>query len=190
MATRNIKDKLIKLVIKEIDKGNWNILTISYMSNALKVSPKKVLSICSSKHDLLDSWSQNVNEEMVKNISTEELKEVPIKERILELMLCRFDVLSKKRKEINILVQLSKSNLKESRNSLKRIHKSMGFICNYADVSTKGSQGVLKVKAITIIWLLAFKEWWKNGMRNEDKLMSQLDKKLLFAEKLKSIIYD
>ena len=186
MSIKNIRKNLIALTIKEIDSGNWNKMTINYMSKKLKISSQKILTICSSKDQLLDIWSEDINKEMVKDISKEELKEVPTKERILELMLCRFDVLSKKKKEIDILFKLSKSSIKESKNSMLRIYRAMELICNYSDISLKGSQGILKVKVLSIIWIMVFREWQKNKMSNEDMLLSKLDRNLTYAEKIKN----
>tara|TARA_B100000686_G_scaffold305938_1_gene344893 strand:- start:13353 stop:13925 length:573 start_codon:yes stop_codon:yes gene_type:complete len=189
MSNKNIKNNLIKLAMDELIKGNWANIDINFMSKKLKASPEIILSICTSKNDLLDMWSDNINQEMLSNICHKELKKVSIKERLLEIMLCRFDALSAKLKEVNALVNLSKSNLIESKKSLIRIYNSMELICNCACVSTKGSKGFLKVKALSIIWLLVFREWYKTGMKNEDILLSQLDKNLVLAEKLKNIIF-
>ena len=186
MSIKIIRKNLIALTIKEIDSGNWNKMTINYMSKKLKISSQKILTVCSSKDQLLDIWSEDINQEMVKDISKEELKEVPTKERILELMLCRFDVLSKKKKEIDILFKLSKSSIKESKNSMLRIYRAMELICNYSDISLKGSQGILKVKVLSIIWIMVFREWQKNKISNEDMLLSKLDRNLTYAENIKN----
>lgn len=189
MTIKNIKNNLIKIAMRELIKGNWDHLDIDFMSKKLKVTPEIILSNCTSKNDLLDMWSNNINHEMLNNISYKELKKVSIKERLLEIMLCRFDVLSEKSKEVNALVNLSKSNLIEGKRSLTRIYNAMELICNCACVSTKGSKGFLNVKALSIIWLLVFREWYKTGMNNEDVLLSQLDKNLVLAEKFKNIIF-
>ena len=186
MSIKIIRKNLIALTIKEIDSGNWNKMTINYMSKKLKISSQKILTVCSSKDQLLDIWSEDINQEMVKDISKEELKEVPTKERILELMLCRFDVLSNKKKEIYILFKLSKSSVKESKNSMLRIYRAMELICNYSDISLKGSQGILKVKVLSIIWIMVFREWQKNKISNEDMLLSKLDRNLTYAENIKN----
>ena len=51
---------------------------------------------------------------MVKSLSIKELQQVSKKERVLELMLCRFDVIKSKPKEVNALIKLSKRSLIES----------------------------------------------------------------------------
>ena len=137
MSVNNIKKSLISLVIKEINNGNWDKLTIDYMSKKLQTPSKKILEVCTSKHNLLDLWSEDINQEMLKNISKDELKEVSIKERLLELMLCRFDALSNRKKETNAFVKLSKLNIKESKNSIFRVYKAMELICNYAGINCK-----------------------------------------------------
>jgi len=189
MSSIDLKEKLVILALRELVKGNWDKLTVDYMSKKIKVSPEKVLSICSSKNDLLDIWSNNINYEMYKNLSIKELKEVPVKERLLEIMLCRFDVLSDKKKEVDALVNLSKSNIIQTQKSLIRINNAMELVCTIAGVSILGSKGLIKLKTLSIIWLLVFREWHKTGMNNEDLLLSQLDKNLVLAEKIKNIIF-
>ena len=186
MSVNSIKKSLISLVIKEINNGNWDKLTIDYMSKKLKTPSKKILEVCTSKHNLLDLWSEDINQEMLKNISKDELKEVSIKERLLELMLCRFDALSNRKKETNAFVKLSKLNIKESKNSIFRVYKAMELICNYAGITIKGPKGLLKLKGLVVIWIIVFMDWQKHGMDNEDILLSKLDKNLSYAEKFKN----
>ena len=188
MSNKVLKDKLIALVVQELIAGNWNNLTIDYFSKELKVSFEKILLICSSKHELLDMWSRNIDDNMVKNISIKELETVPVKERLLELMLCRFDILATKREEVYALVKLSKLNIIEAKNSLNRINRSMELICNYSGIIIDGSVGKLKIKTLSFIWLIVFKEWFKSGIHDENMLVSRIDKNLTVLEKFKNII--
>ena len=47
---------------------------------------------------------------------------------------------------------------------------------------------IIKIKALTIIWLLTLKEWNKGELTNEESVMSALDKRLTLAEKLNQMI--
>jgi len=188
MSNKVLKNKLIAFAVQEIIADNWNYLTIDSLSKELKIPLEKILSICSSKHELLDMWSLNIDHNMVKNIPIKELETVPVKERLLELMLCRFDVLAKKREEVCALVKLSKTNIIEAKNSLNRINKSMELICNYSGIIIDGTVGKYKVKTLTFVWLLVFKEWFKSDIHDENMLLSKIDKNLTVLEKFKNII--
>jgi hypothetical protein len=125
---------------------------------------------------------------MIKDISIKELEEVSKKERILELMLCRFDVLKSKPKEINALINLSKKSLLESSYSINRVMKSMELILFYSGISNKGSLGTIKIKALSLIWILTLREWSTGKILDDSALMAKIDKRLSFAEKLNNII--
>ena len=188
MHNKDFKNILINIAIKELLANNWNKLDIKFLSKKSKKSLEEVLSICRSKKDLLDFWSQNINTEMVKGLSIKELQEVSKKERVLELMLCRFDVLKPKIKEINALIKLSRSSLLESSYSINRIFKSMELILFYSGIPNKGSLGVMKIKALSLIWVLTLREWSKGEIEGDSGLMAKINKRLSFAEKINSII--
>jgi ubiquinone biosynthesis protein COQ9 len=188
MHSKDLKDILITIAIKELLANNWNKIDIKFLSKKSKISLEEVSQVCGSKKDLLDFWSQNINAEMVKGITIKELEEVPIKERILELMLCRFDVLKPKIKEINALIKLSRSSFLESTYSINRIMKSMELILFYSGISDKGSLGLMKKKALSLIWVLTLREWSKGEIKNESALMAKIDQRLSFAEKINNII--
>ena len=188
MRNKALKDKLVSIAIKELLANRWHDLDMKKLSKLSKYSLEKVLLECSSKHNLIDSWSDNLNSEMVENLSIIELKQVSKRERVLELMLCRFDVLKSKTKEINALIKLSKKSLTESSYNFNRAIKGMKLILDYSDISTKGSYGLIKIKALTIIWLVTLREWNKGELPNEESLMAKLDKRLALAEKVNQII--
>ena len=103
-------------------------------------------------------------------------------------MLCKFDALKSKKKEINALIKLSRKSILESSYSINRIMKSMELILFYSGISNKGSLGMLKMKALSLIWVLTLREWSKGEIENESGLMAKIDKRLSFAEKVNNII--
>ena len=103
-------------------------------------------------------------------------------------MLCRFDALKSKNKEISSLIKLSRSSFLESSYSINRIMKSMELILFYAGISDKGSLGLMKKKALSLIWVLTLREWNKGEIKDDSGLMAKIDKRLSFAEKIHSIM--
>jgi hypothetical protein len=188
VINKKLKDKLVVIAIKELLANRWNKLDIKKLSKLSKFPVEDILLECSSKHDLLDYWSDNINYEMVSGLSILELKQVSKRERLLELMLCRFDVIQSKTKEIKALIKLSRNSLIESSNSFNRIMKSMKLILDYSEITTSGTLGLIKIKALTIIWLLTLREWDKGEVVDESALMASIDKRLIFAERINNLI--
>ena len=187
MSNNTLKNKLIAIAIKELLANRWNTLDIKRLSKLSKSPLEKVLLECSSKQNLIDYWSDNINSEMVENISISELQQVSKKERVLELLLCRFDVIQARTKEIRALIKISKKSIMESSLNFNRAKKGMKLILDYSDISTKGAYGLIKIKALTLIWILTIREWSKGELKNEEAIMAILDKRLVMAEKINNI---
>ena len=109
MSNKELKNILVAIAIKELIANRWNHLDMKKLSKLSKCPLEDILLLCSSKNKLLDYWSDKINFEMVNNLSIEELQKVSKKERVLELMLCRFDVIKSKKKEVDALIKLSKN---------------------------------------------------------------------------------
>ena len=60
------------------------------------------------------------------------------------------------------------------------------FVVLSKDITRIETSEILKVKVLSIIWIMVFREWQKNKMSNEDMLLSKLDKNLTYAEKIKN----
>lgn len=182
MNNNILKSKLIDTAISELLCGRWDSINMRSISKKSKIKLDQVLKISNSKEELLDLWSQSINFKILDKISLEELKESTIKDRILELMLCRFDVLSGHRREMTALVALARKNAIESVRALGRIKQSMQYILNLSGAEYQGKIGILKIKILSLIWLVTFKEWYEFKEDDNSVIMSNLDRRLTLAE--------
>ena len=188
MNNNILKSKLIDTAISELLCGRWDSINMRSISKKSKIKLDLVLKISNSKEELLDLWSQSINFKILDKISLEELKESTIKDRILELMLCRFDVLSGHRREMTALVALARKNAIESVRALGRIKQSMQYIVNLSGAEYQGKIGILKIKILSLIWLVTFKEWYEFKEDDNSVIMSNLDKRLTLAENVNNSI--
>ena len=189
MGSESIKIKLIDTAISELINGRWEQLTIKVLSTKTKIKVSQINKISSSKEGLLDLWSQNINLKILEKVTLQELEEVTIKERILELMLCRLDVLNEHKKEILALMKLARRSGIESIRAFERIKKSMEYILNLSGAKIAGKMGALKIIVLSLIWVITFKEWRDSEEDDDSSVMSKLDKRLSIAEKLNNSLF-
>ena len=182
MNNNTLKSKLIDTAISELLCGRWDSINMRSISKKSKIKLDQVLKISNSKEELLDLWSQSINFKILDNISLEELEDATIKDRILELMLCRFDVLSDHKSEMTALVKLARKNAVESVRAFSRIKQSMQYILNLSGAEYQGKIGILKIKILSLIWLVTFKEWYEFKEDDNSVIMSNLDRRLTLAE--------
>ena len=64
MDNKELKNKLISIAIKELLADRWQALDIKRLSQLSKFPMEKVLLECSTKHNLIDYWSDNINSEI------------------------------------------------------------------------------------------------------------------------------
>ena len=190
MGSESIKIKLIDTAISELINGRWEQLTIKVLSTKTKIKVSQINKISSSKEGLLDLWSQNINLKILDKVTLQELEEVNIKERILELILCRLDVLNEHKQEILALMKLARKNGIESIRAFERIKKSMQYILNLSGAKMAGKKGALKIIVLSLIWVITLKDWSELKEDDDDSsVMSKLDKRLLIAEKLNNSLF-
>lgn len=189
MGSESIKIKLIDTAMSELINGRWEQLNIKVLSNKTKIKVSQINKISSSKEGLLDLWSQNINLKILEKVTLQELDEVTIKERILELMLCRLDILSEHKKEILALMKLARINGMESIRAFERIKKSMEYILNLSGVKMAGKVGALKIIVLSLIWIITLKEWCELEEEDDSSIMSKLDKRLSIADKLNNSLF-
>jgi len=190
MGSESIKIKLIDTAISELINGRWEQLTIKVLSTKTKIKVSQINKISSSKEGLLDLWSQNINLKILEKVTIQELEEVNIKERILELILCRLDVLNEHKQEILALMKLARKNGIESIRAFERIKKSMQYILNLSGAKMAGKKGALKIIVLSLIWVITLKDWSELKEDDDDSsVMSKLDKRLLIAEKLNNSLF-
>ena len=190
MVSESIKIKLIDTAISELINGRWEQLTIKVLSTKTKIKVSQINKISSSKEGLLDLWSHNINLKILEKVTIQELEEVNIKERILELILCRLDVLNEHKQEILALMKLARKNGIESIRAFERIKKSMQYILNLSGAKMAGKKGALKIIVLSLIWVITLKDWSELEEEDDDSsVMSKLDKRLLIAEKLNNSLF-
>ena len=59
---------------------------------------------------------------------------------------------------------------------------------NISNIDTNGKKGMLKIKVLSIIWIITIKEWQESKTKDNTFVMSNLDKRLTKIDKLNSTI--
>ena len=83
---------------------------------------------------------------------------------------------------------LSRENALETCMAWSRINKAMKYIMNISNIDTNGKKGMLKIKVLSIIWIITIKEWQQSKTKDNTFVMSNLDKRLTKIDKLNSTI--
>ena len=123
-----------------------------------------------------------LNQGVFQKISERELQEVSPKERLMELLLLRFEVLSEHRAEAEALMRDLKSTPRAWKKHLCYLREDMQGFLAYAGISTAGPLGHVKVLSLTTLYVLGLQKWKDLKTEDTSPLMAFLDKGLTWCD--------
>ncbi len=155
-------EKIFKIFFREAELGNWEKVKIENIAKKLNIKESDLKKVIPNKNHFLSFYNINVDKEVIKNISDEEIKISSNDEIIQEYFMNKLEIMSKyKFGIINILNASMKNpsflitNLKSNKESISK------FLKKVKKKNTNISQIVL-IKLLLAVWLLAFNKWLYN----------------------------
>ena len=107
---------------------------------------------------------------------------------IFELMMIRFDILQKYRKQIINIYCSIKNKPQEIIFIFPAFIESIIMMAKISNIPLKGIQGNLKIKGLCIIYFSSFLVWIKDDTNSLEKTMKSLDKYLDQAGKILNFV--
>tara|TARA_Y100001970_G_scaffold154418_1_gene189182 strand:+ start:11601 stop:12143 length:543 start_codon:yes stop_codon:yes gene_type:complete len=170
---RKIAEKTLFLLTKKSLKS----ITINEA-----VSNSKKINVFKTKNDLLKNINQYIDYLLKKKLSSIENSDT--QDMLLEVMMIRFDILEKYKKSIIRIFDYFKIHPQKIILLLPSILDSVILITTAAGIKTKSLKGIIYLKAIFIVYFLAFMVWIRDDSISSEKTMTALDKYLNVTEKI------
>ena len=155
-------EKIFSTFFKEAERGNWKKVTIEEIAKKLKIKVSELKKIVPNKSHFLNSYNINVDKEVMRGISEEEIKISSKDEIIQEYLMHKLEIMSKYRFGIINILNVSLRdpsflliNLKSNKDSMQKFLKKVSK--NKANISQ-----IVLIKLLLAVWLLAFSKWLYN----------------------------
>ncbi len=181
--SQNIKNMFIDAAFKSAENGYWGTTDLEKLSNDLKVDPSEAYKLFSGIESILDVYSDQINESVIKMLDRNELREVMPREALLEVLMCRLDLLKPRKKGLKVISEYSLYDPCALFYTLKRVKKSMNIMISESEVNTKGGSGLILTKSISFLWILTLKRW-VNNKESDSPAIATLDKGLKKIEEM------
>ncbi|MDC3023968.1 hypothetical protein OA264_00645 [Alphaproteobacteria bacterium] len=155
-------EKLFGLFFREAELGNWENIKIENIAKKLNINENNLRNLIPNKNHFLTFYNINVDNEVIKEISSDEIKMSSNDEIIQEYFMHKLEIMSKYRFGIaNILNASIKDptfliiNLKANKESISKFLKKV-------KKKKKNMSQVVLTKLLLAVWFLAFNEWLYN----------------------------
>ena len=174
--------ELIKYSFDLIEKEGWSSFSFNKLSKSLNTELNIVKDLLKSKKQLLIIFSEYIDEEVMKNVDINDLKDNSVRDNLFELLMLRFEKLQPFKTSLRILLNDLKSKPGDLKKIYKKIINSLDFYMEISNSKKNFIFDLIKLNSIFLIYSLTFKTWINDESKDMSITMAELDKWLSKAE--------
>ena len=174
--------ELIKYSFDLIEKEGWSSFSFNKLSKSLNTELNIVKDLLKSKKQLLIIFSEYIDEEVMKNVDINDLKDNSVRDNLFELLMLRFEKLQPFKTSLRILLNDLKSKPRDLKEIYKKIINSLDFYMEISNSKKNFISDLIKLNSIFLIYSLTFKTWINDESKDMSITMAELDKWLSKAE--------
>lgn len=178
-------DALVDAALEIAAEHGWRRTSVREAAERAGVSRMTALRLAPVKLALLNRLAARLDERMLAGLDEDATDpEIPVRDRLFEVLMLRFDALSPQREGIvAILKDLPRDPL-TALVGLPSLMKSMATTLEAVGESTMPPLGLLRVKGLGLIWLATLRVWANDDSADMSATMKALDGNLTRADEM------
>lgn len=183
MATRpSIADRLIDATLAVTGRIGWMSVTMADVAREAGVSLADLLKHFRSKSELLTALLTRTDHRLLE--STEVDPSEPVRDRLFEVIMRRFDILQSHKSAITTMLRGLPRDPLSAVTLVPQFALSMLWMLEAAGVSTAGPLGVLRSQGLAVVYLTTLRVWMTDDTQDMSRTMAALDKALTRVDTL------
>lgn len=176
MVTKRIEEKILAAFGKIVAQRGWMCTELSDIASESGESLARIAEIGTGKTELLRIWLRTINQTVLTAVEKSDEEETA-RERLFDVLMVRFEVLSKHRETISRLEKAARCNPLLCGVMMSEMNHSMTWMLQASGISTSGPMGLLRKKGAMFAWYTAYRVW-VDDTGELSKTMAMLDKTL------------
>ena len=185
MAKINQEDLIFKDIFGKIASDGWQSIDLEKLSHECDFDVLNVTGGIRNKIDLLVAFSAFIDTTVNQSIDVD-LKDdqIPIRERLLEALLIRFEALAPYKAGVIKLMKTFPHNPSFVVIGSKSLKLSMEATLTAVGLEAKGIQGAIRVKGMCMIFMSGVCAWAKDNSEDLSATTRILDERLKQTENI------
>ena len=173
MILKTLRAKIAEQTLKLLRTHHWKEISIDLICKNLKLSKKKISKNIKNKNDLLKNINQYFDDLILVEINL--LEKSSSRDMIFEIIMLRFDILSRYRSSVLKIFKVFKSNPGDFVLLIPLFIESIEIMAKSSNINTNGIIGTMKLNGLLIIYFSTFLTWVKDKDPSLNKTMTVLD---------------
>jgi AcrR family transcriptional regulator len=179
--------KIVAAALKLAAKEGWHGLSLADIAAAARVSLPDLAADFPTKAAILAAWSREIDAEVLKAASAEDLAGESARDRLFDVLMMRFDAFAPRKPALKRIAEDMARDPFAAMAMLRPALQSLGWMLEAAGIDSSGLQGAMRVRGLALIWAAVFRVWLDDG-EDQAKTMAELDKRLRQAEEWKDAL--
>jgi AcrR family transcriptional regulator len=178
MAARN---EIVTAALACAAQTPWEDVKMSDIARQADIGLAVLHDFFEDKADILSALGRMIDRQVLEALDATAENQTP-RDRLFEIMMERFDVLSEHRAGIVSILRSFRLDPKQAIISVPDLCRSMSWMLEAAGLDTGGLQGAARVAGLTALYLRVLRIWSEDDSADMAKTMAALDKDLARIE--------
>lgn len=179
---KDFRTEAVESALELAAEKGWGDVTLRAIAERSGVSLAALHEHFADREDILCAFGRMIDGKVLEGAPTEVNEETPMRERLFDLLMDRFEILNDYREGVKAVLKSFRSDPKPMVLHMPYICRSMGWMLEAAGADTNGIGGGIKVAGLTGIYLKILRVWAEDESPDLPKTMAALDKALGRAE--------
>ena len=175
--------RLRAALLAELSTLGWRDLSFADIVEASGLTMAEAYGAYQSKIGILRGIVQATDQALLESLASDPL-DGSVRDRLFDLIMRRLDQHADHKPAFSALFGDLRHHPAESLCLATRLQRSMAMLLDLAGLSSSGIRGLLRMKALSALYLHVFRTWLKDESADSATTMALLDKRLDQAERL------
>ena len=176
-------DQIIDAALELVLVEGWTRLKMSRIAVAAGLSLDELYRTFPSKIAILMAFLARIDTATAAAIDTDHDDETSTRDRIFEVVMARFDVLTPYKEAVRTIARDLRCDPVTSFCAAPAFRRSISWMLECAGLSSTGIRGLARTKGLGVIYLATFCVWLRDDSTDMAKTMASLDRHLARTER-------
>lgn len=181
MAATELQNKIIDAFLELLGQHGYEAVTLGKIAEASGIRLSELREAFDGKIAILSAFTRRIDAAVLDELDVSIADELP-RERLMDILLSRFDALAPYRPAIAALMRAARADLSLAAQLNRLALVSMTWMLNAANIDTSGVEGAVRVQGTALIFAKVLQVWLKDD-ESMAKTMSALDRELRAGER-------
>ena len=180
-------DRILAAALGLCAERRWRDVTMEAVAEASGASLQRVHAFFPDRAAFLIALMDRTDKAVLSGHDFADAEE-PCRERLLDVLMRRFEALTPDRAAIRSIMRDAGADPLATLCSLPAFRRTMSWSLEAAGIGASGPMGAIRIKGLALIYLSAMRVWLKDESPDLSATMARLDRDLRRAEALVTAI--